>query len=173
MGRYRNVSASSPPKWLPEIITLQDCGGNWSEYIEVVYDVFREDFVSDKPYFRGRRLKLKRYPMSQDKESTFWHMTSEGSNEAERLPDLRRCERIGWIKPIIENSRDPEIRAWSIRQKGETRISLWLERYEYLVILADRKDYILPWTAYTVTKPHQKVKLQKRFTEAQKTGTAL
>lgn len=30
----------------------------------------------------------------------------------------------------------------------------------YLVILADRGDYILPWTAYLVEQPHRQRKLQ-------------
>lgn len=173
MGCFRNLKADSSPHWLPEIITMEECGGDWSTYIEAVYSIFQTDFVLNKPYFRGQRLRLKRHPMSQDKESTFWHITSEGANEAERIPDLRRCERIGWIKPIIENSRDASIKVWSSKRKGETRLSLWLECCEYLVILAQRKDYILPWTAYTVTHTHQKTKLQKRFREAKKTGTAL
>jgi hypothetical protein len=45
---------------------------------------------------------------------------------------------------------------------------LWLETQEYLVILADREEYILPWTAYVVDRPHQKRKLQKEFEEYQK-----
>lgn len=32
-----------------------------------------------------------------------------------------------------------------------------------LVILADRGDYILPWTAYPVVHTHQQRKLQKEF----------
>ncbi|MNH30689.1 hypothetical protein D3C79_909980 [compost metagenome] len=44
----------------------------------------------------AKRLGLKRHPVIQGKEATFWHMISEGNDEAERLPDLRRCERIRW-----------------------------------------------------------------------------
>lgn len=164
---------SSRPDWLPDTVSLEDYNGSWHEYIEAVYEIFRRDFVLDKPYFRGQRLRLKRYPMSQEKESTFWHMTSEGSNEKERVPDLRRCERISWVKPIIENSRDTSVKAWENKRKGETRVCLWLEGYEYLVVLARRRDFILPWTAYTVSRSHQKDKIQKQFEKAQKTGTAL
>jgi hypothetical protein len=35
----------------------------------------------------------------------------------------------------------------------------------YLVILADRGEYILPWTAYLVEQPHRKRKLQREYEE--------
>ena len=88
--------------WLPPLVLLESFGGNWTEYIEEVYAQFKRDFVDSKPSFRGVRMGLKRYPMEQGKEGTFWHMTSEGKVEADRLPDLRRCERIGWPRTLIE-----------------------------------------------------------------------
>jgi hypothetical protein len=33
------------------------------------------------------------------------------------------------------------------------------------VILADRGDYILPWTAYLVEQPHRQRKLRKEYDE--------
>lgn len=107
--------------------------------------------------------------MTQGKEATFWHMVSEGKDEADRFPDIRRCERIRWPRPIIENADDEVVKVWTnVRRttKGpEKRICLWLESREYLVILADRKSYILPWTAYVVDQPHQKGKLQNEYQE--------
>lgn len=55
---------------------------------------FYLDFLDSKPVFQGRRLGLKRHPLSQGKEATFWHMISEGTTEEKRTPDFRRCERI-------------------------------------------------------------------------------
>jgi len=49
----------------------------------------------------GKRLGLKRHPMTQNKEATFWHMIQEGSVESERIPDIRRCERIRWPRPSV------------------------------------------------------------------------
>lgn len=164
---------TSLPDWLPPLVLLNDYGGNWHRYIEAVYDYFRQDFLDRQPVFRGRRLGLKRHPMTNGKEATFWHMTSEGKEEDDRTPDLRRCERIRWPKPVIEHSEADVVKVWTnIRRsaKGvETRICLWLEAQEYLVILADRGEYLLPWTAYIVDMPHQKMKLQKEFEEYWKT----
>ena len=163
---------SVPPDWLPSLILLDDHGGNWERYIEAVYDVFERDFVLSKPLFQGQRLGLKRHPFDQGKEVTFWHMTSEGDREAERLPDLRRCERIGWVRAIIEHSDDPLVKAWENQRGSESRLCLWLEQHEYLVVLAKRRSYTLPWTAYTVTKPHQKRKQQKDYERYIKTRAA-
>lgn len=71
--------------WLPPLVLLEDFGGEWNRYVEKVYEYYKQDFVTHKPVFRGRRLGLKRHPVSQGKEATFWHMTSEGNDEANRL----------------------------------------------------------------------------------------
>ncbi len=149
--------------WLPPLVLFKDYGGDWGGYLEAVYQYFEKDFVSNKPSFQGRRLGLKKHPLTDGKEATFWHFIQEGKDEAERTPDLRRCERICWPKPIIEN--DESVKVWLNERRGETRVCLWHEKAEYLVILADRGKYILPWTAYPVMQSHRKRKLQKEYDE--------
>ncbi len=151
------------PRWLPPLVLLSDCGGDWERYLKTLYSYFESDFIWTRPLFRGQRLGLKRHPLLEEKEATFWHMISEGSSEASRYPDLRRCERIRWPRAIIENSNDPAVKVWETTRRNERRICLWLEQQEYLVILADRNGYLLPWTAYMVTEPHRKRKLQKEL----------
>jgi hypothetical protein len=121
------------------------------------------DFVDNKPTFQGRKLGLKRHPVVHEKEATFWHMIQEGSIEEDRIPDLRRCERIRWPKPIIENDADTAVKVWKNKRRREDRVCLWFEQEDYLVILADRGTYILPWTAYLVKQKHRKRKLQKEY----------
>lgn len=150
-------------EWLPELVLFNDYGGDWDKYLDALYEFFKADFIDRKPLYNGRRLGLKRHPMTCGKEATFWHMIQEGAEEKERIPDLRRCERIRWPKPIIEHSNNAAVKVWKNKRKGEDRICLWLEPEEYLVILADRGSYILPWTAYMVDMPHRKRKLQKEY----------
>jgi len=159
--------------WLPPLVLFRDYGGNWKRYVEVLYEYFERDFVNDRPSFRGTRLALKRHPMEQGKEATFWHLISEGKTEDERLPDLRRCERIRWPRPIIEHADDSVIKVWENERKREKRICIWFEDVEYLVILAVRKGYILLWTAYPVTRSHRKKKLQKEYDAYIKANAAL
>ena len=156
---------TSAPNWQPSLVLFEDSQGDWNHYLATIYAFFKQDFIDSKPVFQGKRLGLKRYPLSQGKEITFWHMISEGENEEERTPDFRRCERIRWPKPIIENDSDQAIKWWRNKRRGQKRICLWLEQEEYLVILADRDNYILPWTAYQVTYGNQKRKLQREYEE--------
>ncbi len=156
--------------WLPELITLNDFGGDWNAYIEAIYEIFKSDFIDNPPVYEGTRLGLKRHPISNGKEATFWHMTSTGANEDSRVPDLRRCERMRWPKPVIE-IQDTAILTWVSEKKGDSRIHLWLEQEDYLVVLAERRGYLLPWTAYLVERDHTKRKLRKefeRYSKAQK-----
>lgn len=159
---------ASPPDWLPQLLLLEHYGGDWEAYFSELYAVFRSDFVATLPTFRGQRLSCKRHPLTEGKEATFWHLISEGKVEAERLPDIRRCERIRWPRAIIEHADDPAIKSWANERQGEQRILLWMEEQEYLVVLADRQKYVLIWTAYTVTRHHQKEKLRKEYLAAQK-----
>lgn len=152
-------------QWLPPLVLLRDHGGEWEPYLEAVYAWFKQDFIDTKPVFQGRRLGLKRHPFSDGKEATFWHITTEGKDEENRLPDLRRCERIRWPKQVIEHDTDPAIKVWRNQRGREERVCLWLVPENYLVILTDRGEYILPWTAYLVEQPHQQRKLQKEFEE--------
>lgn len=156
---------TSGPDWLPSLVLLEDYSGNWEMYLNTLYGFFEQDFINSRPVFEGRHLGLKRHPLSQGKEATFWHLISQGDNKPERAVDIRRCERIRWPRPIIENSDDSTVKMWRKKRGTETRICLWLEAQEYLVILADRGSYILPWTAYVVDKPHRRRKLQKEFEE--------
>jgi hypothetical protein len=160
------------PEWLPPLVLFADYGGNWERYVEVLYKYFRQDFIDDKPSFRGTKLALKRYPMDQGKEATFWHLISEGNNEEDRLPDLRRCERIRWPRPIVEHSDSSGIKVWENKRRRETRICIWFEAVEYLVVLAVRRGYILLWTAYPVIRSHRKRKLQKEYEEHKKANAA-
>lgn len=151
------------PDWLPPLVLFNDHDGNWHIYLDAVYAWFKRDFVDSKPMFQGRRLGLKRLPVTHGKEATFWHMIQEGAVEDDRTPDFRRCERIRWPRPIIEHDANPVIKVWRNQRRGESRVCLWLEQESYLVVLADRGNYILPWTAYQVVQPHQQRKLQTEY----------
>jgi hypothetical protein len=160
------------PEWLPALILFENCAGDWERYLRVIYAYFKQDFIDSRPEYRGTRLGLKRHPVVEGKEATFWHVISEGSAEEDRLPDLRRCERIRWPRPVIEHADELVIKIWENERKGEKRINLWLENQEYLVVLAVRKTYILLWTAFPVTQPHRKALLQKEYEAFKKAGAA-
>ena len=156
---------NNSPSWLPALEPLGNYNGDWNVYLAAIYAIFKNDFVDDKPVFQGRRLALKRYPITNGKEATFWHFIQKGKVEEDRVPDFRRCERIRWPRPVIEHDSDDSVKIWWNRRGRERRICLWVESEEYLVVLTDRSTYVLPWTAYLVVRSHQKKKLQREYEE--------
>jgi len=156
---------SAHPDWLPALILLSDSGGDWSHYVEVIYAAFREDFVTHRPQFEERRCAFKRHPMIDGKEATFWHLISEGKEESDRLPDLRRCERIRWPRKMIERS-PANVRVWRSERPGDQRIVIALDDFSYVVVMADRGEYVILWTAYCVEQQHRREKLRKECERA-------
>jgi hypothetical protein len=148
---------------------FEDHGGDWNIYLEAIYLIFKRDFVESKPVFPNRRVGLKRHPMTEGKEATFWHFISEGNDEENRVPDLRRCERIAWPRPIVEAIQSKSVCSWKTLRGKEKRIVISLPDFSYVVVLADRGDYVLPWTAYCVERTHQREKLRREYEESKMT----
>ncbi|MBY0502533.1 MAG: hypothetical protein K2X03_01400 [Bryobacteraceae bacterium] len=157
--------------WLPPLVLLADFGGDWATYERVVYGWFKQDFLASLPSWPGKRVGVKRIPLSEGKEATYWHFISEGKVEEERIIDLRRCERIRWPRPTMDAFverrplADDPIVWWRTKRGSEWRYVLALPDFSYLVVVADRGDYVLPWTQYPIDRPHQREKYRKEFTE--------
>jgi hypothetical protein len=148
---------------LPPLILFTDYGNDWNIYVEALYNFFCQDFVISRPNFANKRFALKRHPIIAGKEATFWHIITEGKIEDQRTPDLRRCERIRWPRPIIEAFASYQVKCWKNKRKSEDRILIALEDFSYVVVLADRGEYILLWTAYCIHHSHQREKLRREY----------
>jgi len=157
---------------LPEIITLEEFGGDITTYFDAVYHIFKRDFVESRPLFEGRRLGLKAHPLIEDKEYTFYHFTHDGNIESERLPNLRRMERIPFPRPMIDHSKHPYLKVWRNKRGNKERILIFHEAESYLVILEDRGEYILPWTAYLVENKNRAKRLLAEYKAYKNAETA-
>ncbi|MCL4481866.1 MAG: hypothetical protein M1445_04480 [Bacteroidetes bacterium] len=157
---------------LPELILLENFGGNYENFIQAVYLVFQRDFIKHKTKFRGEELRLKWHPIYQDKAYTFYHLTHKGEDEQNREPDLRRCERIPWARPVIENCDTWNLKIWPQIRNGKNRLCIWLQlegEPDYFIILDVRENYKLLWTAFVAEFDHEKRKKQKEYEEWLKT----
>jgi hypothetical protein len=171
-GNRENKTMSKTEIQLPALILLSFYEGDYTKYIAVVYEVFKRDFVLSKPNFRGQQLRLKFHPEYEGKAYTFYHMTHEGEDEQNRTPDLRRCERMPWAKPVIENCDKWQLKVWPQKRGSHNRLCIWLERElepDYFIILDVRKNYLLPWTAFVAEYEHEKKKKRKEYEEYMKT----
>ncbi len=152
---------------LPEIICLEDYQGNYSDYIDEVYRIFKRDLIDNRPKFGSSKLVMKFNPLFQDRAYTFYHMTHTGEVENDRIPDLRRCERIEWARIVIENVEKWDLKFWrQERNRKRNRICIQLsveDDVDYYVILDVRKDYILIWTAFVVEYEHEKRKKENEY----------
>lgn len=162
------------PDWLPDLVLISEYGGDWDKYLAALFQLFRKDFIESKPLFRGTFVGITKHSYSQGKESTFWHLISEGKVEEDRTPDFERCKRIRWSRAIIENHKTPFVQVWETMRGREKRILLRFvfDKEDYLVVLAEHKGAVLLITAYLVTWENQKRRLQQEF-ERFKADTAL
>lgn len=157
---------------LPELILMEDFGGNFDTYNQAVYDVFQQDFIKSRPTFNGTKLRLKKHPYVDGKEYTYYHFTHSGDIEIDRIPDFRRMERIPFPRPMIDNSNHTDLSVWRVKRGSKERILIFSETEQYLVVLEDRGEYILPWTAYYIEYPNKIRRLIKEYEEYIKTKTA-
>ena len=157
---------------LPNLVFLEDFGGDFSVYDKAVYEVFKRDFIISRPTFNGIKLRLKKHPYIDGKEYTYYHFTHSGNVESDRLPDFRRMERIPYPRPIIDNSEHKDLRVWRNKRGSNDRILILNEIKQYIVILEDRGEYILPWTAYYIDYPNQLKRMIKEYESYIKTKTA-
>src|SRR5687768_6812252 len=97
----------------PPLVQFDGSLDGWGAYVEALYGIFTTTLCHRRLVFAGERVTVPRYPEADGKHDCFWHVTTGGSPPADRLPDLRRCERVAWI-------------AWILQRAGtDTRILCW------------------------------------------------
>lgn len=144
------------PEWLPEIASVNP----WTDTTyEMLYEIFCRDIRDHHLKYADHDVWI--FPEMEDgKEIIFWHLTTRESKpktvprrkrrfrqedlltaKSERLPDLRRCERLPWVKPLIENPSATEILAWDY-QEGNRSIKtyIWIKESDFVVILKKYPD---------------------------------
>jgi len=156
------------PAWLPPLMELAAYGGNWQQYIDAVYAVFYGDFIARRARYGSREILFLGYDgqLLDGKERRFWHCVTEGNIEEDRVPDLRRCERVPWMRPVIENASDVPVDVW-VEDQGRKglRPHLWVNE-EYLIVLERlwKGDFRLITTFHTL-EDHQVRKYRRRRDE--------
>lgn len=139
---------------LPSLITLDQYGGDWDRYRAAIYQKFLDNVVNAKLTFLGLPLSYQRQPEFQGMHYSFWHLITEDHEKTfrdeDRIPDMRRCERISWIAHIIRHADNlgEGVKCWENKRGSNKHIVLWVEKERFLIILARRREYILLKTIY-------------------------
>ena len=139
---------------LPPLVKYENFESD-DDFLNTLYEYFRQDFILDKPKYKNNPLRLKRMPIRDNREATFYHITTKGENEENRQIDIPRAERIRWIKPIIE-SNDKTLMIWENKRKNEENILILHEKENFLIVLRKRQNGLMFWTAYYVDKCYKK-----------------
>lgn len=133
---------------LPTLILFEDSQGNWDDYRQKLYEVFLNTIVN-KLTFLGLPVKCRYFQPIGEMYRCFWHLISEGSlHDEDRLPNMRRCERLLWIPHLINHYNHTELFCWENKRGQNNNTVLWLPPENYMIILSRRKDYYLLITAY-------------------------
>jgi hypothetical protein len=112
---------------------------------------------------------MKLHPVSQNKEATFWHVISSGEDEEQRTPDMRRMERVGWIRPIIDSCKDEKrVCCWNEERNGAKRPNIAVPDFSYVVVLEERKDFVMLWTAIYVEAAFKREKFRSKWKASRK-----
>lgn len=152
------------PTWLPSMASVSP----WKEdTFDVLYRIFVRDFVNSKPKYQGFDVWC--FPEVEDgKIKVFWHLTSREDKEShERMPDLRRAERLPWARPVIEHPLDPEVLAWDYEEGNKDIHSyVWLKDHDYVVIMKKYRDgrrRII--TAHWIEYDHKRKDLLRKYNQ--------
>ncbi|MGA2322780.1 MAG: hypothetical protein ABSG22_02925 [Sedimentisphaerales bacterium] len=151
------------PDWLPDLLLFDAFSGDWQRYEDAVFAQFYSDFIESRPTFLNEPVYITKNPLKKGKERGFWHCIQQGPIEEERTADLRRCERIGWIKSVIEHAADPIIKKWPKQKGSKHRYLLWVEEADYLVVIEKRPRCWLLCTAYCTNYVHTRRKLRAEY----------
>jgi hypothetical protein len=156
----------------PDLIYLQDYNGNFQNYFDEVYNIYKEHFLKSNPRFEDLKVTAPRYPEVDGLSRTFYHITHEGEDEQNRNPDFRRMERIRFPKFKVETHPHQELLIWEKEIGRDTRIHILNIDQSYLLVLNKRKNYLMLWTAFYIEYSHTLRKKLKEYETYKKTKTA-
>jgi len=155
------------PDWLPVIVSID---GVWGLVLSRLYTIFDRDFKQLKPMFSAMQVWWDRRVLGGERyEEGFWHLISRHEKETgERLLDPRRAERLPWCCPTLINARDNAVKVWDYKEgSGRMRTYVWLEDWDYVVILEKRKHRIgkiaFLITAFHVDGKSRRINLERKY----------
>ncbi len=173
--------------WLPAPLDYNPYRGKEADFIEAVYQVFCNDFLNTPPQINGKTVVINNVKTYLNKEETFWHLIStESGTTGNRIPDYERCERLPWIRPIIEQmGQQSEILVWnntrhkkkkhSTKRAVHTPVLFNHAQYPHLIILKlkEKKHVWVLLSSYPIRPTsHKHKKLLDEHNEYIKQTTA-
>ena len=153
-------------KWLPDIIPFSNFNSDLNKYLDHLHNIFKRDFIDSRLLYNNKLVlfdnrEINNYPVC------FWHLVTEDKTKDYNRVDIEnisllRCERICWIRPMIENHTHDAISVWEntrYNRGKKNNIVFFIEDCDYVVILTNVKNRFYLVTAYFVNYPNRKKQL--------------
>ena len=154
------------PIWLPGVLSMD---GSWDKTLEKLYRIFENDFIIGRPLFGELPVWWNNRKVDGQYEEGFWHLITKTEHSImDRVPDFDRAKRLPWCAPAIINHNDPLVKCWGfVEDNGIIRTYIWLEGWDYVVILEKRRmrigEVAFLITAYFVEGSKTRKKLLAKY----------
>lgn len=166
--------------WLPDIVKVNP----WTQdTYDTLYDIFCMDIRDYDLRYIGNSVWIFR-GMEDGREQIFWHLTTRSVKkikiprrkrkfypveqkyiDEDRYPDLRRCERLSWVKALVEKADEREILSWDYEEGDSTiKTYIWLKDYNFTVIMkkySDNKRRLV--TSFYVDKSYIRKGFERKY----------
>jgi hypothetical protein len=152
---------------LPDLIEYD--GAYWDPYEDTIYAIFKRDFLDNRCMFRGRPITIQIEPRFKGKVEGFWHVTTEtgpSGKRDDRVQDLARCARVGWLRPILCAPAE-QIVVWGEKRGNYQHLGVALADFSFVIFLREWPDGYQLKTAYCVTSERKRM-IYRRAWEANK-----
>lgn len=157
----------------PELIEFNDFG-DYHEYEKALLEIYERDLWKGNLTFNSLNVKPrvhKKFEISgRSLDWTFAHFTSKGPVDDDRELDLTRCERMGFIKPILDNAHLDCVKVWEnsrLNKKNQPVVSvvLWCECVNIKLVITRYKDYYVITTFYLIRGEHKIKKHEEEYAQ--------
>lgn len=134
--------------------------------IPLAHGVFRQDLLNSSLTFCNLQLRVRRdLDPNTQMEVVFLHIiTREDKAQGIRIPEIPRCERVPWIRPMIDDYSAVGIESWRyLEGSGKIRWYLWAKQEDYMVILEEGRNCYFFVTSFCVDRWNHKYYDQKKL----------
>jgi hypothetical protein len=140
------------------VLPLSGFEGSLSEYIERLWWAYTATMRRHDAWLWGRRVGPAAGREADGRDSTFWHLITDGDNNGRRL-SIARAAALPSLMDLLERlgSGDPDVMWWRERQRKNRRsywtLSVAPSDFSLRVILRSTRRQFVLVTGYPVRHP--------------------
>jgi hypothetical protein len=131
---------------------------------------FQYDFIDNPFSISGLKIKVITKPVRHGEfrgyPETFVHLITRKNLEKKRVFDPFRANKIHWIKPILLNHRENEIKKFQYKEgSGKMRDYYWFDKGDFIVIMQKIMPDYLVVTSFNIDNKRTRKHYESRYFE--------